>query len=378
MLDLQTLDSIFASREIPPSIRIKIEELRSSEYFNLFDSSGYQALLSIILYALENGWTEEQINKLLFNPVKPSKDQVEIFRQRHEAIYAQQALGLAQDVDQSVGQFFSITSAMYAGKSTLAAEVCSNLSELGYRVIPIVPSFMVESDEEDEESGDSNGIVEKKAFITLRGRKEREGEIVGPDGFTRIEALPYSTENYLAFFESLNISPTDKVVIHFDEFSFMGTEDILLFRNYVQQNYPNVKVLFVGLNKNALGQDLAGYLAVQNNVEREIPCRSFVPNILQDIDELCEPTGTYTSRYVVLPSGMHVLDCGFLPVVVTKEFARLVYYTPSNMEHHMHYILQQIDQDALLDSIVNPSEDQQSIRSNLFHTLRSAPVATEA
>lgn len=89
MLDLQTLDSIFASREIPPSIRIKIEELRSSEYFNLFDSSGYQALLSIILYALENGWTEEQINKLLFNPVKPSKDQVEIFRQRHEAIYAQ-------------------------------------------------------------------------------------------------------------------------------------------------------------------------------------------------------------------------------------------------------------------------------------------------
>jgi len=386
MLPKLTLDSLLAGVEIPLQIQSKLDELTSSEYFPLMDPSGYHAILNIIAYALKNNWTIDQINTFLFNPVKPTREQLDIFRTRHEQIYAEQAIGMAREVDELDDQFFSISSSMYAGKSTLAAEVCSNLAQIGYRVIPIVPDFMVEVEEDqDDEAGtaqlenpEASTRKKKPGFITLRGKTVKPGDTVGNDGFTRIEALAYTAADCEIFFNSLNIQPNEKIVIHFDEYSFMGPEDVLYFRNYVQQKYPNIKVLFVGLNKNALGKELEGYAAIKESVATEMVCRSFVPNILENIDDQCEPTGTHTSRYVVLPNGFHVLDCGFLPVVVPKEFAQIVYYTPSNAEHHMYNILLECGQVNLLNQVVSPDENQDMTRVNLFHALRSTQVIQEA
>lgn len=358
-----TLD-LLKDLDIPSIITHKLNSLRQSEYFSSLDQSGIRAVERIIVFALEAGWNEEQIDRFLFNPVIPSQEQINIFRTQHQNIYREQAISLANQVDESIEQFFAITSSMYAGKSTLAAEVCEQLSEKGYRVIAMVPHFM--SDEENAN------------FITLRGREVKDGDDVGKDGFTRINAVPYNHDNYQQLIDSFGIKPTDKVVIHFDEFSFLPSECILEFIHYVTVNYSNVKILFVGLDKNALGAELAGYVAIKETVAAEFACKSFVPNSIDSSSEIVEPTGTYTSRYLVLPDGVTVLDCGFLPVAVPKEFAQLVHYTPANEEQHMHTILNLIEQFELLDSIVNPTDAQQELRESLFNRLKMISLAIES
>lgn len=349
---------------IPAIIATKLNALHQSEYFSELDKSGVMAIEKIIIYALEVGWTVEQIDRFLFNPVIPNSHQINIFRTRHQSIYREQAVSLANEVDQSLEQFFAITSSMYAGKSTLAAEVCEQLSEKGYRVIAMVPHFM--SDEENAN------------FITLRGREVKDGDEIGKDGFTRINAVSYNHDNYKELIESFGINRTDKVVIHFDEFSFLPAECILEFIHYITVNYSNVKVLFVGLDKNALGAELAGYSAIKQTVAAEFACKSFVPNSIDLVDENTEPTGTYTSRYLVLPDGVTVLDCGFLPVAVPKEFAKLVHYTPANKDTHMHTVLSLIEQYELLESIVNPTVEQVEQRDSLFNRLKMISLAVES
>lgn len=346
--------------EIPPLLLEKITQLEESEYFEFFDAAGLMALMSIIRYGIEDDWPVEIIDRLLFSPIVPSIEHIETFRQTHHAMYAEQSISMAETVHQSTEQFFTISSSMYAGKSTLASEVCGRLANLGYRVVPMVPFFM--SDENNAN------------HITLRGRPVQEGDKIGKDGFAQIEAIAYNPASFEEIIEGLGIKRDEKVVIHFDEFSFLPSEDILNFIQYITINYSNVKVLFVGLNTNALGVELAGYTAARQYVTEEFVCKSFVPNAIEAVDDTTMPTGTYTSRYVLLPNGLKVLDCGFLPIVVPKEFSNLVHYTPANYFQHMYEILKGIGQHELLDQVVNPNEAQSGIRQTLFDRLKPAPI----
>jgi len=359
-----TADSLFdvelVNLEIPTPIKQRLDDLRNSEYFEFFDPAGFTALCRLIGYAIRNGWSNEHMIKFFFNPIIPSTAHIDIFRRRHQQMYREQSNELANIVDNSPEQFFAISSSMYAGKSTLAVEVCEQLAAIGYKVIPLVPFFM--SDEDNAN------------FITLRGREAREGDIVGNDGFTRIKAFPYNPDNYIDLIESLGINDDEKTVIHFDEFSFLSEQSILDFVQYLTVNYSNVKVLFVGLNRNALGSELPGYTAILPYVSNEFLCKSFVPNAIDIVDDSTEPTGTYTSRYVVLPGGLTVLDCGFLPIAVPKEYSELVHYTPSNESQHMYVILKQMGSAAILETVVNPNESQLALRNALFDKLKPSPI----
>ena len=48
--------------------------------------------------------------------------------------------------------------------------------------------------------------------------------------------------------------------------------------------------MFVGLNKNALGQELEGYTAIRESVAAEFTCKSFVPNQIETVNESTMPT----------------------------------------------------------------------------------------
>lgn len=54
---------------------------------------------------------------------------------------------------------------------------------------------------------------------------------------------------------------------------------------------------------------------------KSFSCQSFVPapESNEESTELM-PTGTYSTRYLILPDGTTVTDCGFLPIVVEKEW----------------------------------------------------------
>jgi thymidine kinase len=351
MSNLDLLNAV----ELPAEVTLRLTRLESDRLFELFDKGGFAALKKMIAFALQSGWSENEIIKFFFEPIKPDSNSIESFRNRHQQIYYQQAIDLANQINNSTTQFFIISSSMYAGKSTLAAEVCDQLRPQGYRVIPMVPFFM---------SDDGQA-----SHITLRGRETRVGDAVGRDGFTQIKALCYYPAQIESIFQQLNIARDEKVVIHFDEFSFLDSGSIGVFVEYVTQNYPNIKVLFVGLNRNALGAQLPGYIAAKNTDNIEVTCKSFVPNSI-DSQSQDLPTGTFTSRYVILPNGVSVLDCGFLPVAVPKEFASLVYYTPSNSDRHFHNMLIQMQEDTLLSGIVEPNASQLDIRKALFEELK--------
>lgn len=345
--------------EIPENIQRHLQALTQSEYFQYLDTNGFEALLVILTYTLANNWPSEEIERLLFNPIKPNKQQIDLYRQRHHEIYSEQSVGLSQIIDNSSDQFFAITSSMYAGKSTLASEVCKRLEDKGYRVITMVPFFM----------GD---------FITIRGRECTSDDEVGEDGFARISAVQYNPETYEELFRELNISKEDKVILHFDEFSFLPPEAILQFIEYIKLEYPNIKVIFVGLNKDLLGKDLDGYLAIKGSVKEEFSCQSFVPapESNEEPTELM-PTGTYSTRYLILPDGTTVMDCGFLPIVVEKEWAELVYYTPSTEERHVNTMLQITGQGHLLQALLNPSFSQIQLREQLFDSLKRNIIANK-
>lgn len=353
-----TLDARLDNLGLPEALANKLIALQQSEMFPYFDEAGINAIILLIKHMLETGYSTQKIEKILFNPTKPNLEEIGTFRARHQEIYKEMSVGLAREIDSSVEQFFAITSSMYAGKSTLAAEVCSQLRIQGYRVITMVPHFM---------SDDGNAT-----FVTLRGREVQDDDVIGNDGFARIDAIAYDHSVYEEIIRSMNISLSEKVIIHFDEFSFLPADCLLEFIQYITVNHPNVKVLFVGLDKNALGQELDGYTAVKSSVTSEFACRSFVPNTLESVDTNTEPTGTFTSRYVVLPDGTMVLDCGFLPVVVPKEFSRLVYYTPANQSEHMYTILTIMEELEILSAIVAPNDAQREQRERLFSELQLA------
>lgn len=338
---------------LPQSIKNKLDSIVNSEYFPLLDSSGFDSIIRIIEIAIEEGWQEEEINELLFSPSRPSNLQISAFRKRHQEIYSQESIHLAEEISSSSSQFFAISSCMYAGKSTLAAEVCRRLEGKGYRVITMVPFFM----------GD---------FITIRGRECTADDEVGEDGFARITAVQYNPETYQHFFESLCIDREEPTVIHFDEYSFLPSDAIIQFIEFIKQNYPNVKVIFVGLNKNLLGQDLEGYTAVQGVVSQEFSCKSFVPSLATETSDLSSitPTGTFTARYLILPDGTTILDCGFLPIVVEKELSQLVYYTPTECNRHLYTLLDNERNQELLNRVINPDDTQQYKREQLLYMLK--------
>lgn len=89
------------------------------------------------------------------------------------------------------------------------------------------------------------------------------------------------------------------------------------------------------------------------------------------------PTGTYSTRYLILPDGTTVTDCGFLRIVVEKEWAELVYYTPSTEERHVNTMLQITGQRHLLQALLNPSFSQIQLREQLFESLKRNIIANK-
>lgn len=355
-----TLDSIslllrLEALGVPSSILDKVNLIIESDYFPFLDQYAFSALCEMIIFATENGWSENEILNILFNPVKPSRSDIETFRSRHRDIYREKGKEIATRMHEGAERLFTISSSMYAGKSTLAVEVTSELGRRGYKVITMVPDFM----------GD---------FVTIRGHQN--GAVVGADGFVRIPAIQYSHDRFTEIIQSFGIAKDEKAVIHFDEFSFLPYVCIKEFIEYILEYYPNVKILFVGLNKNALGLDLAGYNAAVEEGSIGFKCFSFVPNEIDIVDDSIEPTGTFTHRYLVFPDGLTMLDCGFLPVVVPKELG-VVYYTPSTEAKHFSTILTRRSRLDLLQRITHPNNGDVTLRDGLLSQLKERIVLAE-
>lgn len=330
---------------VPASIQEKLESLLQNPWL---DRAGLTALIKFAAQINAQKISENEILRILFNPTIPSSNDISEYRRRHTELYSARAPQIVQEITKSNQKFFCITSGMYAGKSTLAGEVCKGLEQSGIHVVRAVPHFMGK-------------------HITQRGKVPCENDKTGVDGFVTTDALPLDPNNLEEFFNQANI-PSDKPsVIYLDEFSFLDPASLRAFISRVQADYPLVKFLLVGLNTNTFGKPLEGYEAALGYNPNLIQCNSFVPGeeVIEENGEKI-PTGTMTIRYLRLPDGSMVLDTGFLPVVVPKE-AGAALYAPANPKFHPLNVL--AEERALVEIMINPVEESKRMRQECLQAL---------
>ncbi len=334
-------------RNLPKSIQEKLQQLILNPWL---DRAGLTALIKFAVYLSGKNISENEINRILFNPTIPSQDDISQYRIRHTKLYSVKAPQIAREITRNDQKVFCITSGMYAGKSTLAGEVCKRLEQQGIHVVRAVPHFMGK-------------------HITQRGKVPGEDDTTGADGFVTTDALPLDPGNPDEFFNQANI-PTDKLsVIYLDEFSFLDPESLRAFISRVQTAYPLAKFLLVGLNTNTFGKPLEGYEAALKYNPELIQCNSFVPGEeTTEVNGEKIPTGTMTIRYLRLPDGSMVLDTGFLPVVVPKE-AGVALYAPANAQFHPFNVLEEAK--ALVQIMINPGVESNRIRLECLNALMS-------
>lgn len=330
---------------VPASIQEKLESLLQNPWL---DRAGLTALIKFAVHLNAQKISENEIFRILFSPIIPSQDDISEYRKRHTELYSARAPQIVQEITKSKQNFFCITSGMYAGKSTLAGEVCKGLEKSGIHVVRAVPHFMGK-------------------HITQRGKVPGENDKTGVDGFVTTDALPLDPNNLNEFFNQANI-PADKLsVIYLDEFSFLDPASLRAFINRVRVAYPFAKFLLVGLNTNTFGKPLEGYEAALEYNPSLIQCNSFVPGEeTTEVNGKKIPTGTMTIRYLRLPDGSMVLDTGFLPVVVPKE-AGVVLYAPANAVFHPFNVLQ--EEQGLVEGMVNPDAESSRIRQECLRAL---------
>lgn len=341
----------------------KFLQLEERPEFNLFSIESRESLFVIAFQCIQEGLSDQQILTFMFNPVIPDLDALKTYRTKHSKMYEEPASRFAEKMFETDQRYFGITACMHGGKSTLAFKIKRMLEKKFKKkinVFPMIPFFMQEP------------------YITIRGERPRAGDTVDENGFIRIEAKQYDPNTQKSFFDALGIDPSKKTLLWFDESTFMSEKDLSDFVKYIEERYPKneypqLKILFVGLNSNYMAEDTSGFGVFEYTINNQFVegerleievCKSFVPGV-QDLND-SDPMGELTMRYVVFPDGFKVLDVRTLPLIVSKDI-KAVLYASTTIDRHPSRFLQRADRADLVQE-----KPENTFRQNqLLETLAS-------
>lgn len=324
-----------------PELYSALNLLFNYENFELLNPEGVEA----ILYLVKEAYNQNELDKiynLLFNPQIASKEDVDRFRVGHEEIYSYAALELIETL-RVPGSVLQLESGMYGGKSTLAEIITDLLVQEGYKSFTLVPDFMEEE------------------IVTIRGKSGVNGKN------HEIPAIQVG-ENWPEVLRMIENSANDnKVVVHFDEYSFMSAEMVdRILTDLVSRGY---RVILAGLDTDFMGRKLEGFSIGEKFAQGNMyTCNSYVFEQTR-ARELGSPQGRMTTRHIKINNNW-VIDL-FAPVVIPKgrSYAR---YTPGRIIDHIQSLLS--SNPLLLGKLINPDSEILEKQMKLYQILEDQEV----